>query len=272
MCVNEWLFGCLLACANVCVCWCVWKCECTTVRAFVCDSVRRVLWACVCVRVRACACVCVRVRACACVRAWVCVWLHTYVTSKTYSSTIFKSNYNRANDVAGWPCGHLAVCPCVWQPTPADVTVIKIAGYVRVRILMNRWFVFVLLTFIVFTRLRPCATATLLNIWICMHLCSWRWTLHPCRVPLYFKSYAMSGPKNQVTWSMEPYCFLGYWCLAGKSTGYCAFECKKGLKGILDAQIAANIHRKNVWENAVSRFGWKPTSSSFLCETSCTYF
>ncbi len=42
------------------------------------------------------------------------------------------SNYNRANDVA--------VCPCVWQPTPktADVTVTNIAGYVRVRILMNR--------------------------------------------------------------------------------------------------------------------------------------
>ena len=30
----------------------------------------------------------------------------------------------------------------VWQPNPrtADVTVTKIAGYVRVRILMNRWF------------------------------------------------------------------------------------------------------------------------------------
>ena len=41
-----------------------------------------------------------------------------------------QSNYNRANDV------------CVWQPTPktADVTVTKIAGYVRVRILMNRRF------------------------------------------------------------------------------------------------------------------------------------
>ena len=35
-----------------------------------------------------------------------------------------------------WPY----VWPCVWQPTPrtADVTVTKIAGYVRVRILMNR--------------------------------------------------------------------------------------------------------------------------------------
>ena len=41
---------------------------------------------------------------------------------------------NQANDVA--------VCPCVWQSTPrtADVTVTKIAGYVRVRILMNRLF------------------------------------------------------------------------------------------------------------------------------------
>ena len=36
------------------------------------------------------------------------------------------------------------MCVCVgdWQPTPktADVTVTKFAGYVRVRILMNRWF------------------------------------------------------------------------------------------------------------------------------------
>ena len=36
------------------------------------------------------------------------------------------------------------------------------------------------------------------------------------RVPLQ-ESYAKSGPgKNQVTWSMEPYRFLGYWCIAGK--------------------------------------------------------
>ncbi len=36
----------------------------------------------------------------------------------------------------------LAVCVCVWKSTPrmADVTVTKIAGYVRVRILMNRCF------------------------------------------------------------------------------------------------------------------------------------
>ena len=60
-----------------------------------------------------------------------------------------------------WPY----VWPCVWQPTPktADVTVTRIAGYVRVCILMNRWF---------FPRIfgiHSCyATATLLNIWICM--------------------------------------------------------------------------------------------------------
>ena len=38
----------------------------------------------------------------------------------------------------------MAVCTCVWQrvptPTTADFTVTKIAGYVRVHILMNRWF------------------------------------------------------------------------------------------------------------------------------------
>ena len=34
----------------------------------------------------------------------------------------------------------LTMWPCVWQPTPktADVTVTKIAGYVRVRIFMNQ--------------------------------------------------------------------------------------------------------------------------------------
>ena len=48
----------------------------------------------------------------------------------TSATTAWESNYNRANDVAGR------------QPTPttADVTVTKIAGYIRVRILMNRWF------------------------------------------------------------------------------------------------------------------------------------
>ena len=49
-------------------------------------------------------------------------WIYKYV---------HQSNYNRADDVAD---------VAEWQPTPktADVTVIKIAGYVRVRILMNR--------------------------------------------------------------------------------------------------------------------------------------
>ena len=62
------------------------------------------------------------------------------------------SNYNRAN------------APCVWKPTPitSDVIVTKIAGYVCVRILMNRWFfrIFGIHTFY--------ATATLLSTWICM--------------------------------------------------------------------------------------------------------
>ena len=59
-----------------------------------------------------------------------------------------------------WPC----VWPCVRQPTPktADVTVTKIAGYVRVRILMNLWF------FRIFGIHSFYGTATLLNIWICM--------------------------------------------------------------------------------------------------------
>ena len=37
-------------------------------------------------------------------------------------------------------CVCVCVCVCVWQSTPrtADATVTKIAGYVRVRILMNR--------------------------------------------------------------------------------------------------------------------------------------
>ena len=79
------------------------------------------------------------------------------------------SNYNRANT------------PCVWQPTPtiADVTVTNIAGYVRVRILMNQWFfrIFGIHTFY--------AMATLLNIWICMQwtdaavVVGADWTLHP---------------------------------------------------------------------------------------------
>ena len=54
-----------------------------------------------------------------------------------------QSNYNRTNDVC--------VRVCVWQPTPktADVTVTKIAGYVRVRIHESVIFL-VFLAFIVF--------------------------------------------------------------------------------------------------------------------------
>ena len=67
-----------------------------------------------------CVCVCACVRAC--VRVCVCVWLAVGV----------------------------------WQTTPrtADDTVTKIAGYVRVHILMNQWFPPVFLAFIVFN-LRP---------------------------------------------------------------------------------------------------------------------
>ena len=52
------------------------------------------------------------------------------------------------------------------RPTPrtADVTVTKIAGYVRVGILMNRWF------FRIFGIHCFSITAHLLNIWICMRL------------------------------------------------------------------------------------------------------
>ena len=69
--------------------------------------------------------------------------------------------------VCGWPC--------VWQPTPrtADVTVTKIAAYVRVRILVNRWFFFVFLACILFT-LRPIC-------WIYELMYPADWTLHPWR-------------------------------------------------------------------------------------------
>ena len=56
--------------------------------------------------------------------------------------------------LAVWPSGRLAVWPSgrLVQPTPrtADVTVTKIAGYVRVRILTNRGIFFVFLAFIFF--------------------------------------------------------------------------------------------------------------------------
>ena len=59
---------------------------------------------------------------------------------------IIKSNYNRANE----------------HDITVDVTVTKMAGYVRVHIFMNRWF------FRIFGIHSFYATATFLNIWICM--------------------------------------------------------------------------------------------------------
>ena len=46
----------------------------------------------------------------------------------------FESKYNRANDV----CVAVCACVCLLTPRTADVTVTKIAGYVRVRLFMNR--------------------------------------------------------------------------------------------------------------------------------------
>ena len=62
-------------------------------------------------------------------------------------------------ELAMWLCGCLSAWPCVWQSTPrtADVVVTKLAGYVRLRILMNRRFFFVFLSVIVF-KLRPLFT------------------------------------------------------------------------------------------------------------------
>ena len=67
----------------------------------------------------------------------------------------------------------LTVWPCVWQPTArtADVTVTKIAGYVRVRILMNR-FPPVFFAFIV-CPLQPLCVEYM-NIHA-MNWCSWWW-------------------------------------------------------------------------------------------------
>ena len=68
------------------------------------------------------------------------------------------SNYNRANDVA------------VWEPTPktADVTVTKIAGYVRVRILMNRRFcrIFCIQRFYATTTLLNMSLSPAMNMWL----------------------------------------------------------------------------------------------------------
>ena len=56
---------------------------------------------------------------------------HIFVFSATAPNIWNSSNYNRANDVA------VCVAVCATRKT-ADVTVTKIAGKVRVRILTNR--------------------------------------------------------------------------------------------------------------------------------------
>ena len=68
----------------------------------------------------------------------------------------FVVSYLTIIELTMWPCVWL----CVWQPTPktADVTVTKIAGYDRVRLLMNRRF------FRIFGIHSFYATSTLLNI------------------------------------------------------------------------------------------------------------
>ena len=56
----------------------------------------------------------------------------------------YLSNYNRASDVCVCACACASVracvraCVCKSTPKTADVIVTKIAGYVRVRIPMNR--------------------------------------------------------------------------------------------------------------------------------------
>ena len=59
---------------------------------------------------------------------FVCILIMYFEYIRVIPGMALISNYNRTNDEAGW------------QPTPitADVTGTNIAGYVRVRILMNR--------------------------------------------------------------------------------------------------------------------------------------
>ena len=58
-------------------------------------------------------------------------------SSTNYAITLCRqTNYLTIIELTMWP----SACPCVWQSTPrkADVTVTKLACYVRVRILMNQ--------------------------------------------------------------------------------------------------------------------------------------
>ena len=68
---------------------------------------------------------------------WPCVWPCVAVCGRVWPCVAVCGRV--------WPCVAVcvAVCVCVWHPTPrmADVTVTKIAGYVRVQILMNQRFV-----------------------------------------------------------------------------------------------------------------------------------
>ena len=96
------------------------------------------------------------------------------------------------------------MCACVSQPTPrmADVTVTKIAGYVRVRILMNRWF------FRIFGIHSFYATTTLLNIWICLQwTCSWRWLwgqIGLCILSRRSRSKAVANDYGTWVWTLNP--------------------------------------------------------------------
>lgn len=50
-------------------------------------------------------------------------------------------------------------------------------------------------------------------------------------------------------------------------TGCCAFGCSnKSEKGYKMYRFPADPQRRKIWEKKVSRVGWKPTSSSCLCE------
>ena len=87
------------------------------------------------------------------------LWESLILTGRKVARTVWvQSNYNRANVVT------------VWQPTHrmADVTVTKIAGYVRVRILMNRCFFFVFLAMFILFTLQPLC-------WIYMNVHAMNW-------------------------------------------------------------------------------------------------
>ena len=89
-----------------------------------------------------------------CVRSW--KWWQLWTTTYTYLSWT-QSNYNRASDAPVRVCVCVCVCVCVHAcvrvckstPRTADITITKIAGYVRVAFSWIGDF-FVFLPFIVF--------------------------------------------------------------------------------------------------------------------------